>query len=159
MNQRTCQHCGETFASNRPNHRYCSGRCKWTHGNRTRVLKPNIRRECAVCGNPFKRYVEPSKIASGLATGEYCSLQCKGKSLSGDRHPGWKGGRCIVNGYVWKHAPNHPNAKHQGYVLEHRLVMEGSIGRLLTAEEVVHHRDGNTTNNVIENLELFASNA
>jgi hypothetical protein len=37
--------------------------------------------------------------------------------------------------------------------------MEAHLGRQLTADEVVHHRDGNTQNNQIDNLELFATNA
>lgn len=42
----------------------------------------------------------------------------------------------------------------QGRVLEHRLVMERLLGRLLEAHEVVHHKDGNKLNNAPENLEL-----
>lgn len=122
-------------------------------------LKPNIRTTCAVCGNPFERYVEPSKIASGKAKGIYCSRACKGKALSGDKHPMWKGGRCIVNGYVWVHSPGHPHAKHQGYVLEHRLVMEKKLGRYLLPSEVVHHENDDTQDNRPDNLQLYASNA
>lgn len=41
-----------------------------------------------------------------------------------------------------------------GYVLEHRLVMGRKLGRKLTAQETVHHVDGNGTNNTEENLQL-----
>ena len=41
---------------------------------------------------------------------------------------------------------------------EHRLVMEEKLGRLLLPSEVVHHKDGNKTNNHPDNLELFSSN-
>jgi hypothetical protein len=89
-------------------------------------------------------------------------IQCQRTGpRSGPGHPEWKGGR-IVNkdGYIEIYSPNHPNQrKHTKYILEHRLVMEGSIGRHLTREEVVHHRDGDKQNNSIENLELFSSNA
>jgi hypothetical protein len=44
-------------------------------------------------------------------------------------------------------------------VLEHRYVMAEHLGRPLTDEEVVHHRDGDRKNNAIENLELLESNA
>ena len=41
---------------------------------------------------------------------------------------------------------------------EHRLVMEETLGRPLTDEEVVHHRDDNPLNNDPKNLQLFPSN-
>lgn len=44
-----------------------------------------------------------------------------------------------------------------GYVLEHRLVMESSLKRILKATEVVHHLDGDRLNNEISNLSVCAS--
>lgn len=41
-------------------------------------------------------------------------------------------------------------------MLVHRKVMEEHLGRKLKTEEVVHHIDGNQTNNVLENLELMS---
>lgn len=50
--------------------------------------------------------------------------------------------------------PLRPMADGEGYILEHRLVMAESLGRLLLPTETVHHKDGNRTNNDIDNLEL-----
>jgi hypothetical protein len=58
------------------------------------------------------------------------------------------------DGYVSVCAPHHPNRNGHGRVLEHRLVMERMIGRLLESHEIVHHKDGVKTNNKPSNLEL-----
>lgn len=60
-------------------------------------------------------------------------------------------------GYFYVHFPDHPKAGKQGYVAEHRLVMEKHLGRYLELQEVVHHRNHVKTDNRIENLELAAS--
>lgn len=59
----------------------------------------------------------------------------------------------IVNGYVLVKT-THPNAKN-GYIQQHRLVVEEKISRYLTPEEKIHHIDFNKQNNSIKNLMLF----
>lgn len=75
---------------------------------------------------------------------------------AGNSH--WKGGR--VRGghegrYWMRHVPDHPNASPTGYVLEHRLVMEAELGRTLTSDEIVHHVNGDPTDNRPENLQVM----
>ena len=74
-----------------------------------------------------------------------------GKSASN-----WKGGKCTTGGgHVYIHRPDHPNCTKEGYVMEHRLVVEESIGRLLQQNEVVHHINGIKTDNRPENLQVL----
>jgi len=72
-----------------------------------------------------------------------------------DRPPNWKGGRFIESsGYILLFTPHHPNNV-GGYVYEHRLVMEQSVGRFLTSDEVIHHINKIKDDNRIENLKLM----
>jgi hypothetical protein len=80
----------------------------------------------------------------------FCSNPCK-----------WASTRRPVllrkGGYRYVHAPEHPHATKQGYVAEHRLVVEKRLGRFLKPTEVVHHINEVTHDNRDENLQVFAS--
>jgi len=59
-----------------------------------------------------------------------------------------------IEEYVGRHTYEH---RRGGYYLQHRKVVEESLGRLLTNEEKVHHIDGDKQNNTIDNLYVCSS--
>jgi len=75
----------------------------------------------------------------------------------GEKASHWKGGRKLVDDYVFLLKPNHPNADCNGYVKEHRFVMSEVLGRPLDSNEVVHHINGIRDDNRKENLMPFPS--
>jgi len=82
------------------------------------------------------------------------------QKMRGKNNPNWKGGRKINHyGYILIHKPEHPYHNYDNYVFEHRLIMEQYLGRYLTKEERLHHINGITTDNRIENLILFSNNS
>lgn len=77
-----------------------------------------------------------------------------------ERNYFWQGGYAVDDeGYILVKCPDHPCATKSGYVRQHRLVMEKVLGRYLLPEEVVDHKNRDTSDNDPGNLQLFASNA
>lgn len=78
------------------------------------------------------------------------------------KRPHYKGGRVMRQGYVLRLvADGGPLAAAMAnglcngrYVPEHRLVMAQHLGRPLTANETVHHVNGDRKDNRLENLQL-----
>ncbi len=71
-------------------------------------------------------------------------------SILQEKHHLWKGRIIHFSGYVLLRKPHK-------YVLEHRAIIEKKIGRKLRRKEVVHHMNGNKSDNRQENLMLFSS--
>lgn len=59
-------------------------------------------------------------------------------------------------GYVLLCIHDHPNSDRNGYVFEHRVMVEMFCGRFLRLGEDVHHKNEIKHDNRIENLELIS---
>lgn len=122
---RTCSSCGRSF---RPSsrHRRCPS-CRSIDQCPCGAPKQRKSATCATC-----------RVSSGAANGH------------------WKGGRTYHKaGYRMVLDRRHPRASSSGYVFEHILVMEATLGRPLWPDENVHHRNGVRDDNRPENLELW----
>lgn len=112
---------------------------------------------CAFCGKSKKTY--PSMVRN-KKHGVFCDRHCLGKFrtafLVKTEAANFKEGYTKNRKYVLVYAPWHPKAKDGRYIPLHRLLIETQLKRYLNSDEVVHHIDGDETNNHWENLELMS---
>jgi hypothetical protein len=103
---------------------------------------------CNHCGKRF--LADRSNYLRAVNT--YCSADCSVSArVLPDGSKKKKRGR-FKDGHILVRRSDHPHADRNGYVPEHRLVMEDSLGRLLKRSERVHHINCIKEDNRIENL-------
>jgi len=78
----------------------------------------------------------------------------------GEEHPNWHGGQFYQRGYLYvmvnSDSPLFPMANKYGYAKRHRIVMAEHLGRCLNRSEHVHHINGVTDDDRLENLQLLS---
>lgn len=128
---KVCDNCGKKFISrdrhgSRNRHHFCSRECGWNFKIKQILVR------CDWCGKLFKK--KRSDIArSGH---NFCSHGC-------------------YLDYINLQCAGSKNQRVCGEVL-YRYLAGKKMGRELTTQEEVHHRDGNHFNNAIDNLSVVS---
>jgi hypothetical protein len=135
------------------------------HGHYQRVLRTGSVKE----GEPLSRTKNPGIcIVDGCDRPQRTKQMCKGHysrllrlgDVSSDVPLKPRNGSGSKSHGYWK-VPVPKEFRHltngQTPVAEHRLVMAIELGRPLTSDESVHHRNGDRLDNRIENLELWSA--
>ncbi|QGH72687.1 MAG: zinc binding loop region of homing endonuclease [Podoviridae sp. ctQNx1] len=140
-----CAKCGAEFYARdrRKTTYYCSRECWY---GRNRDVNPPLleKRTCTNCG--IKYSVKLGVPVTGKRP--FCSSSCYHKFNRGKNHSQWAGGRWLEpqKGYI------KVNVSPGVTRWEHIFFAEKALGRKLKKGEVVHHINGNKTDNRNENL-------
>lgn len=148
---KNCKFCNKSFKPRKKTHVFCSRHCqsKWLAINHiSGGKKQGVYLICPVCKKPF--YIPQYRVSIA----KYCSRNCLAKVHLAKYLP--------IYGFK---KSGKPKRKYNLYtktldgrrIRTHRYVMEQHLARPLESWEHVHHIDGNTYNNQINNLVILTN--
>lgn len=148
---RPCEECGVPVYSNSSQvGRFCSRTCHNAFQRRS-----GVELVCPVCD---KRFHLGQASAAGRGENPSCSRECDTARRTKNGVGRFHNGRPVIRwstGYLFLWEPSHPSAMRNGWLAEHRWVMEQHLGRPLQATEHVHHINGIKDDNRLENLAVL----
>lgn len=157
---------------------FCSKECESIYKKNNMSHKEGyFNCKCPVCNKKF--HLKPYMLKKYKT--HYCSKEChrlakkeymKGEKnhqygLKGDKNSSWKSNKKITSyGYIKIRNLEHPFKDCDGFVFEHRLIVEKYLlnndnsieikgKKYLKPEYIVHHKDFNKLNNDISNLQIM----
>ena len=150
--QLICEYCGQSFSQwpgNLKKHptsgKYCSQKCR-----QAALAGRIVSVACEYCGAEF----EVLECVRNNGRGKYCGPRCgraaQASNISGEKNHNWLGGVWLSSNGYRVLGIGHGKGR-----AEHKVVMEEILGRSLAKDEVVHHKNGNKTDNRPENLEVM----
>lgn len=132
---KACRRCGGTFTPTAPAQLFCG-------------CEPSP--ETCSCGQPVE-FTRSGAPRWSYYSRRFCSQACRESFVTGENPNRF----ATKDGYVMvRVGRGAPGAFGNGYMPEHRLVMQEHLGRPLEPHETVHHINGDTADNRIENLQL-----
>lgn len=177
MKEQICLNCGKKFKSY-GERKYCSKKCSANKMWETREKAKKTKIICLNCKKEFELMSCETRVKLNMV--HYCSLKCRDEARKKGKNVKCKNcGKKFYttrNEYCSKKCSgeyNSKNYKHKLYMENeylvgyekgynkkgnykvHRKIMEDYLGRRLNKNEVVHHIDGNKTNNDINNLQVM----
>lgn len=141
-----CRKCYYDFIGSNPSKPWLNKEWLMKHYYDKKMSFVSIARLCGV---------KPSTIDHAFT--DKFKLKSRERNLKGENNICWKGGRVMINGYIHVYHPEPHDRKQRNYIPEHVLVAESTIGRKLSKDEAVHHKNGIKTDNHPENLQVLSS--